>query len=208
MQELDRRYSADFLITLLKNSTELIGAQVLNISTELYEPHGTSVTMLVAEQKNTVLGHLDKSNLTVHTYADLRPSHPICSLRLDFDLASCGSVTPLATLPLLFDQVACHLVTIDYRMRGYSRDADERLIFNDHPIGSILDFIPGDHLSRYNCCNSDLPDHNLYHSKMVLKEMKRQDLVPVSKEIGSVGESRELELNRVQEQMKILFEGL
>ena len=207
MQELDRRYSADFLTDLLKNSAELIKAQVLNVSTEIYKPHGTSVTMLVAEQRNTIMGHLDKSHLTVHTYADVQPNHAVCSFRLDFDLASCGSVTPLHTLPLLFDRVVCHVVTIDYRIRGYSRDGDERLIFNDHPIGSILDFIPGECLSRYNCSNSDLPEHNLYHSKMVLKEMQRENHIAVVKEMGSVGEFPERGLDRVQEQMNLLFEG-
>jgi len=207
MQELNRRYSADFLIGLLENSAELIEAQVLNVSTELYKPHGTSVTMLVAEQRNTILGHLDKSHLTVHTYTDLQADHPICSFRLDFDLASCGSVTPLTTLPLLFDQIVCHLATIDYRVRGYSTEGD-RLIFNDQPIGSILDFIPGEQLSRYECCNSDLPEHNLYHSKLVLKEMKRENHFAESKQLGSVGEPQEVELNRVQEQMKQLFDGL
>ncbi len=207
MRELNHRYNSDFLIELLKRSAELIGAQVLNISTELYKPHGTSVTMMVAEQTHTVLGHLDKSHLTVHTYADLHLSHDICSFRLDFDLASCGPVTPLIALPLLFDQVVSHLVTIDYRIRGYSRDGDERLIFTDHPIDSILQFIPGEYLSRYNCCTCDLPEHHLYHLKMMLKEVAREHRFAVSKEM-SERESGEHGLRQVKERMQVLFEGI
>ena len=207
MRELNHRYSSDFLIELLENSAELMQAKVLNISTEKYEPHGTSVTMMVAEQTHTVLGHLDKSHLTVHTYADLHLHHDICSFRLDFDLASCGPVTPLTTLPLLFDQVECHLVTIDYRIRGYSRDGDERLIFSDHPIDSILQFVPGEYLSRYNCCASGLPEHNLYHLKMILKETMREHHSAVPKEM-SEEEFGEPGLRQVQEQMQVLFEGL
>jgi len=147
---------------------------------------------------------LDKSHLTVHTYSDLHPGDDTCSFRLDFDLASCGPVTPLATLPLLFDQIDCHLVTIDYRIRGYSRDRDAQLIFNDHPIDSILEFIPSEYLSHYESCNSDLPEHNLYHSKMVLKEKNENHLAKETQDESASHKG----LKRVQEQMKQLFEGL
>lgn len=194
IRQLNHHYDADFLTELLESAAGLIQAKVLNISTELYKPHGTSVTMLVAEQRNTILGHLDKSHLTVHTYADPHLTDDICSFRLDFDLASCGPVSPLTTLELLFDQVDCHLVTIDYRIRGYSRDRQDRLVFNDHSIDSIAQFIPEVHLSQYNCLNANMPEHNLYHSKLVLKELP------------AAGEMNERGLARLQQQMNLLFE--
>jgi S-adenosylmethionine decarboxylase len=208
IHELNDHHGPDFLIDLLEKSAELIQAKVLNISKELYTPHGTSVTMLVAEQRNTILGHLDKSHLTVHTYADLHLNHDICSFRLDFDLASCGQVTPLTTLPLLFDQVVCHLATIDYRVRGYGRDGDERLVFNDESISSILEYVPDEYLTRYDYCNANLPAHNLYHSKMVLKEGEMDGPLALSTKANSTGTTGAQRSKRLQEQMELLFREL
>ena len=208
LHELNRHYGPDFLIDLLEKSADLIQAQVLNISQELYTPHGTSVTILVAEQRNTILGHLDKSHLTVHTYADLHLNHDICSFRLDFDLASCGQVTPLTTLPLLFDRVVCHLATIDYRIRGYGRDGDERLVFNDESISSILEYVPGEYLTRYDYCDANVPAHNLYHSKMVLREGEMDQQLASPAKMGSTRTIGARRSQRLQEQMGLLFRGL
>ena len=69
---IDEQYNSDRLTKILTHVTEMIGAKVLNISKQDYEPQGASVTILVAEgsmipvEGDTVVAHLDKSHVTVH----------------------------------------------------------------------------------------------------------------------------------------------
>ena len=83
---IDEQYNSDRLTKILCDVTEMIGAHVLNISKQDYEPQGASVTILVSDkdiedidescnmgvvspiEKQSIAGHLDKSHLTVHTY--------------------------------------------------------------------------------------------------------------------------------------------
>ena len=77
IEYIDECYNAGRLTEILREVTEIIGANILNISYQDYEPQGASVTMLIAEEpvdiglfKNipgvhpeTVVGHLDKVTL-------------------------------------------------------------------------------------------------------------------------------------------------
>jgi S-adenosylmethionine decarboxylase len=46
---IDEVYNADRLTEILKEVANIIGADILNISSQDYDPQGASVTMLVAE---------------------------------------------------------------------------------------------------------------------------------------------------------------
>ena len=87
---IDEQYNSTRLTKILTDVTGLIGAHVLNIAKQDYDPQGASVTILISEEPieekyldascnvaklengvvtpRTVLGHLDKSHVTVHTY--------------------------------------------------------------------------------------------------------------------------------------------
>ena len=43
-------YSAERLTDILRNVTEIIGANVLNVACQNYDPHGASVTILISEE--------------------------------------------------------------------------------------------------------------------------------------------------------------
>ena len=65
----------EFPCSIIKRNpdvTEMIGARVLNISSQDYELQGSSVTILIADESkvpmgDTTVAHLDKSHITVHT---------------------------------------------------------------------------------------------------------------------------------------------
>lgn len=68
---IDEQYNSDRLVKILTNVSQMIGAEVLNISKQDYDPQGASVTLLLAEDaaikradSRLVLGHLDKSHVT------------------------------------------------------------------------------------------------------------------------------------------------
>ena len=141
---INQQYNSDRLTEILTKLTEMIGARVLNISKQDYDPQGASVTFLVAEESmvrqrsgETVVVHLDKSHVTVHTYPEYHPETAIATFRVDIDVSTCGEITPLSTLDFLIGSFDSDIITIDYRVRGFTRDMEGEKLFNDHPIASI-----------------------------------------------------------------------
>ena len=105
---INEQYNSERLTAILTRLTEMIGATVLNISKQDYEPQGASVTFLIAEESmvktrsgEPVVAHLDKSHVTVHTYPEYHPETSIATFRVDIDVATCGEITPLSTLDFL-----------------------------------------------------------------------------------------------------------
>jgi S-adenosylmethionine decarboxylase len=49
IEYIDEAYNADKLTQILKDVAEIIGAQILNIAHQDYDPQGASVTMLISE---------------------------------------------------------------------------------------------------------------------------------------------------------------
>ena len=105
---IDEQYNSDRLVKILTNVSQMIGAEVLNISKQDYDPQGASVTLLLAEDaaikradSRLVLGHLDKSHVTAHTYPEYHPETCIATFRVDIDVETCGEITPLSTLDYL-----------------------------------------------------------------------------------------------------------
>ena len=96
---INEQYNSERLTNILTNLTEMIGAKVLSISKQDYEPQGASVTLLIAEESmiphiesETVVAHLDKSHVTVHTYPEYHPDTAIATFRVDIDVATCGEI--------------------------------------------------------------------------------------------------------------------
>ena len=141
---IDEQYNSERLTTILTNLTDMIGATVLNISKQDYEPQGASVTILIAERPvpgETQVAHLDKSHVTVHTYPEYHPETCLATFRVDIDVATCGEITPLSTLDYLISSFDSDIITMDYRVRGFTRDMNGQKLFMDHPVASIQDYI-------------------------------------------------------------------
>lgn len=181
IQYVDEQYNAERLTGILLELSRRIGATVLNVSKQDYEPQGASVTILIAEepllpmQGDTVLAHLDKSHITVHTYPEYHPEKSIATFRVDIDLATCGEITPLSTLDYLIGSFDSDVITMDYRVRGFTRDILGHKVFLDHKVDSIQDYIARETLQHYRRVDVNLPSVNLFHTRMRLKELHLQD---------------------------------
>lgn len=177
---IDEQYNSERLIKILTTLTDMIGATVLNISSQDYEPQGASVTLLIAEESKAMMGdtqlaHLDKSHVTVHTYPEYHPETCLATFRVDIDVATCGEITPLSTLDYLIGSFDSDIITMDYRVRGFTRDVDGKKCFLDHNITSIQDYIDDKTLRRYDCVDINVYEANLFHTKMMLKEIDLQN---------------------------------
>ena len=184
IEYIDEAYNAERLTDILTQVSNMIGAQILNIARENYEPQGASVTMLISEghaetphdqkkgavEKESVVGHLDKSHITVHTYPEMHPDNGISTFRADIDVSTCGKISPLKALNFLINSFDSDIVTIDYRVRGMTRDVDGTKHYIDHDINSIQNFLTEDTQNGYQMIDVNVYQENIFHTKMLLKE--------------------------------------
>jgi len=183
---IDSQYNSERLTKILSRVTEMIGAKILNIAKQDYDPQGASVTLLIAEEaattkgavrgmkppmRDTILAHLDKSHVTVHTYPEYHPDTSIATFRVDIDVATCGTITPLKTLDYLISNFDSDIITMDYRVRGFTRDITGRKLFMDHKMTSIQDYIKQETLEAYDAVDINVYQANLFHTRMLIKEL-------------------------------------
>ncbi len=178
---IDEQYNSERLTNILLTLTNMIGAKVLNVSRQDYDPQGASVTILIAEQSmipvagETQVAHLDKSHVTVHTYPEYHPETFLATFRVDIDVATCGEITPLSTLDYLISSFDSDIITMDYRVRGFTRDLSGKKLFMDHKMTSIQDYISDEILHRYDTVDLNVYSANLFHTKMMIKEVDLQN---------------------------------
>lgn len=177
---IDEQYNSSRLTNILTTLTDMIGAHILNITSQDYEPQGASVGILIAEESmipagETQFAHLDKSHVTVHTYPEYHPETSLATFRVDIDVATCGEITPLSTLDYLIGSFDSDIITMDYRVRGFTRNLDGKKVFLDHKVASIQDYIKPETLRRYDAVDVNVYDANLFHTKMMVKEIDLQN---------------------------------
>jgi len=176
---LDEVFNADRLTQILTEVSDIIGAHILNVARQDYEPEGASVTILIAEEAaydgpmpDAVVGHLDKSHITVHTYPEFHPDDGISTFRADIDVSTCGLISPLKALDHLIRSFESDVVSLDYRVRGFTRDVDAKKHFIDHEINSIQDYIADDICDRYQMVDVNVLGERIFHTKMRLTEFE------------------------------------
>ena len=128
-----------------------------------------------ATNGDTVVAHLDKSHVTVHTYPEYHPDTCLATFRVDIDVATCGEITPLSTLDYLIGSFDSDIITMDYRVRGFTRDLDGKKLFLDHEVVSIQHYIDPEILRRYDAVDINVYEANLFHTKMMVKDIDLQN---------------------------------
>ena len=214
---IDEQYNAERLTDILEHVTRIIGARILNIAKQDYNPLGSSVTFMIAEEvaevskaprraeqtespgpvpeaqspgntsetasagsvtktaspgplSEAVVAHLDKSHITVHTYPEYHPQGGVATFRADIDVATCGQISPLKALNYLIQSFDADIMTIDYRVRGFTRQITGEKIFIDHKISSIQNFIPSHIKANYQMMDVNIYQENIFHTKCILRE--------------------------------------
>jgi S-adenosylmethionine decarboxylase len=191
IEYIDEAYNAERLTGILTDVANIIGANILNIARQDYDPQGASVTMLISEEEisaerlsnteapgplpDSVVGHLDKSHITVHTYPESHPENGISTFRADIDVSTCGRVSPLKALNYLIHSLESDIVIMDYRVRGFTRDVRGRKHFMDHNISSIQNYLSNDTKNRYQMVDVNVYQENIFHTKMMMKEFVLDD---------------------------------
>jgi S-adenosylmethionine decarboxylase len=196
IEYIDEAYNAERLTQILTDVAEIIGANILNVARQDYDPQGASVTILISEEPvidkklagkevlsaamrehpdadhldASVVAHLDKSHITVHTYPETHPQNGIATFRADIDVATCGVISPLKALNYLIESFESDIVIMDYRVRGFTRDVKGKKYFIDHKINSIQDFLSKGTKGQYEMFDVNVYQENIFHTKMHVKD--------------------------------------
>ncbi len=228
IEYIDEQYNSDRLTQILCNVTEIIGAHILNISKQDYDPQGASVNILIAEgaltskeidvscnqgklkylQSEKIHAHLDKSHVTVHTYPEHHPENAISTFRVDIDVSTCGEISPLNALNYLISSFDSDIINIDYRVRGFTRDIKGKKFFIDHDIKSIQDYIDKDTLRNYDAIDINILQANTFHTKMMIKEIDLQDYL-YNKDVNELSPKKRLEItDSIRKEMIEIYSGM
>jgi len=240
---IDEVYNAERLKNILTDVADIIGANILNIAHQDYDPQGASVTMLVSElplqeeplnleapgpikamardipedrnlkldlgkpSRESVVAHLDKSHITVHTYPERHPDNGIATFRADIDVSTCGKISPLRALNYLIHAFESDIVIIDYRVRGFTRDVKGTKHYIDHKINSIQNFVDKQTISKYQAMDVNVYQENIFHTKMMLKDFKMDNYLFGTKEADLNPQENKVVTQRLKHEMAEIFSG-
>ena len=231
---INEQYNSERLTNILCKVTEIIGARVLNISKQDYEPQGASVNILITEDDlapqfidescnkgilspskslkelkgSDVHAHLDKSHVTVHTFPESHPDNLVSTFRVDIDVSTCGTISPLNALDYLIGSFDSDIVTIDYRVRGFTRNDDGIKLFIDHTIRSIQDYIADKTLTKYDAIDVNVYQSNIFHTKMLIKDIELQNYL-FNKDVYELPPKKRLEItDSLRREMIEIFSGM
>lgn len=228
---IDEQYNAERLTTILSSVASIVGASILNIAKQDYDPQGASVTILICENgletlvthldsespgplnatadvvnPGSVVAHLDKSHITVHTYPEYHPVDGFSTFRADIDVSTCGQISPLKALNYLIHCFDADIMTLDYRVRGFTRDITGRKLFIDHKINSIQNFIPTEEKNKYQMIDVNVYQENIFHTKCKLKDFDLDNyLFGITKSELHVGERRKITAKLIKEMDEIFY---
>jgi len=225
---IDEQYNSDRLTSILYEVTDIIGAHVLNVSKQDYDPQGASVTILISEEafpialidescnkgertiletRKTVVGHLDKSHVTVHTYPEYHPDNSIATFRVDIDVSTCGTISPLNALDYLIGSFDSDIITTDYRVRGFTRNMEGEKLYIDHSIESIRDYIDSNTLLKYDWKDINVHQSNIFHTKLLIKDINLQDYL-FNTDVSELPLNERLEITTMlRKEMTEIFNG-
>ena len=223
IEYIDEAYSAKRLTQILTDVTHIIGAEILNIARQDYEPQGASVTMLISEGDFTanaisnteapgplpeaVVAHLDKSHITVHTYPESHPYNGLSTFRADIDVSTCGRISPLKALNYLIRSFESDIVIMDYRVRGFTRDISGQKHYIDHEITSIQNYIADVTADRYQMIDVNVYQEKIFHTKMILKDFHLDNYLFETDKDALADEERQSIQKRLKQELSEIFYG-
>jgi S-adenosylmethionine decarboxylase len=155
--------------------------------------------------RDAVVGHLDKSHITVHTYPESHPQDGISTFRVDIDVSTCGEISPLKALNYLIESFESDILNLDYRVRGFTRDMNGQKFYIDHKITSIQDYISPDVLDRYNTIDTNVYQENIFHTKMLLRKFDLDNYLFSTKKVKLSAEERRTITKRLRFEMEEIY---
>ncbi|MEA5065085.1 MAG: S-adenosylmethionine decarboxylase, partial [Eubacteriales bacterium] len=115
--------------------------------------------------------------------------------------------TPLQTLDFLIGSFDSDIITIDYRVRGFTRNVSGQKVFMDHRITSIQDFIDDAVLEKYDALDVNVYQSNLFHTRMLIKDVDLQNYLFKTDVYEIAPKTRLMITNSLRQEMIEIFSG-
>ena len=113
----------------------------------------------------------------------------------------------LSTLDFLIGSFDSDIITMDYRVRGFTRNVEGKKIFMDHHMTSIQDYIDKNTLDRYDAVDINVYQANMFHTKMLIKELDLQNYL-FNSDIYEIPPKTRLQIsNNLRQEMIEIFSG-
>jgi S-adenosylmethionine decarboxylase len=97
---------------------------------------------------------------------------------------------------------------MDYRVRGFTRDISGNKIFLDDKLTSIQNYIDPKTLRDYDAVDMNVYQHNLFHTKMMVKDVVLQDYL-FNSDVYELAPKKRLEItNNIRREMIEIFSGV
>ncbi|BFI91204.1 adenosylmethionine decarboxylase [Enterobacterales bacterium endosymbiont of Anomoneura mori] len=184
---INKKYNSERLTKILKKICFSIGASILNIAHQNYIPQGASSVILFKENENyknkkkflinDYLMHLDKSHICIHTYPENIFKKKTNIFRIDLEISTCGVISPLKIINYIINKFKSDVLSIDYHIRGFTRNIENNKIYIDHKINSIEDFISKKILLKYKTKNINIKKVNTFITKLILKKINLKNFI-------------------------------
>ena len=96
---------------------------------------------------------------------------------------------------------------MDYRVRGFTRNVEGRKVFMDHHMTSIQDYIDKSILDKYDAMDINIYQANIFHTKMLIKELDLQNYL-FNSDIYEIPPKNRLQIsNNLRQEMLEIFSG-
>ena len=113
----------------------------------------------------------------------------------------------MSTLDYLIGSFDSDIITMDYRVRGFTRDVNGKKLFMDHRITSIQDYIDPEILRRYDAVDINVYAANLFHTRMMIKDIDLQNYL-FKTDVYELPPQTRLEImNNLRREMIEIFSG-
>lgn len=215
---IDERYSAKSIEATLVRIADIIDATVLNVSSKDFDPYGASVVLLMSDVKgggggdhanlmgqSTISVHLDKSHICAHTYPDSLDPDGICSFRVDIDIATCGSISPLYALDFMFNSFESDVVVVDYVVRGFARTTQAKKIYMDHKINSVTDFVSPNIVKQYQTVDDNNSAGLTYQTRFMRSQLDESSYFRNPRQVAEAVSKEKMAL--IRREMESIFMG-
>ena len=117
-------------------------------------------------------------------------------------------ISPLSVLDFLIGSFDSDIITIDYRVRGFTRDAHGKTYFIDHDITSILDFIDPRTPTRNDAIDVNVYQSNIFHTKLLIKDIQLQNYL-FNQDVYELPPAKRLEItNLLRREMIEIYSGM
>lgn len=212
---IKERYNAEQLDSVLTKICHAIGGNVLNVAKQDYQPQGASVTLMISEElpaqplsstkTDSLVAHLDKSHLCIHTYPEEAPQDNIAIFRADIELSTCGIISPLKVLNYVIEAFDADVIDIDYRTRGMTRDKLGNKRFNIDKLDNLSEFFSTKIINDYFIDEHNLANQNLFHSKLNRKSINLNNHLFAANKDDFSEDEQQLISNKLSNEMQQLF---